>query len=262
MKSVGRKVIALGAALSAISMQFVVIAGPASATATCDPPLADNETKDTWAPSNETPYGIRAPITITTDATVCAGPSGWEPGFNSVWVGINSKDQSPARIAQIGFIGQYDASLGGVEYCRFWATGGGGVKPYGQCQVTNDYSRNFKVKVVEEGTQNTPAYELEDCPPGAWDQTCQVEDASEVQYQDALAYAVSEVDYHGCQIWELGSSSDHVNFGSSTYNIQGEPSYNGSWSTPSLNTSTPQSCTTKYESNFNSGYFGTWDYRN
>jgi hypothetical protein len=257
--------------LSALASAFLLLpvllpGGLASAsTPSCPANVASDFDDLQWYPTNPA-TGIRAPISIVKNTSACSQTNSNEEGFDAIWVAISNS----THISQIGFIGTYDPSLGGVQYCRFWAHNTGAVQTYGACDPQENQTVYFKVHATN--VSGTDEYAISDCGSDSSysDSGCTAEGYSSNLYSDAIATAASETDYGktACTVIEMGGVNNHVNFGTSTSTpLEEQATEGGSWGPKVMSQPSPI-CGADYEGNANTNgsgqdfKFGTWDARN
>ena len=225
--------------------------------ANCPANSAYDFVSNDWNPSNNDVEGIRAPIVLVTDAVTCSNSLG--EGFAAAYIAI--ENNAITKITQIGFSGDYDPSLGGTKYCRFWAIDSGVPNNYGTCSLTNNLQAFFKIHTWTLSGGST-VYRVEDCFGDSTYTSCTVENQSEAKYTSSWAFVAEETNYgqSACTVHILGSSSNHLNIGTGTSGIEGQVTQQGSWGTESL-TYDPPVCS-HYQGNPSNTRIGIWDDRN
>ncbi len=234
---------------------LVVAPTTAFAATACGGTQTPDDTLQGWLPAVGTPVpGIRAPITPILDAAPCKPTNGLPQSFTANWIGI--EQQKGSLLAQIGFVDDYDASMGGSLYCRFWATQNGvtNFHTYGSCAPPSGQAVYFLITTV------LGKYNIYDCGASATYSitACILKDASQGAFGSAEGVEVAENDYAKCVTVEMGGKSDHATIGSTAHPIQYQPTVAGSWTNNEPLTKNPPVCT-KYGYSFSQSVMNTWD---
>jgi hypothetical protein len=187
-----------------------------------------------------------------TDGLLCEN-SDWN-AFNADWIGI--QDPKVGQLAQIGFEHDFNASDVG-HYCRFWATGAGFPHDYDCGSDPDDTMVYFKI-VMYQNVQGGNYYDVLDCGTEGDFSNCTLENGTQVAFANPQAVVVSEQNYF-CTIEIMGSNSDRVYYGNSSWNVDGEDS--SGWAQRSWSFSPSGHCSNDYEGTSVSDGLRTWDSR-
>ncbi len=230
----------------------------AFAIPSCPSSKASDFVSEAWYPTDAVVAGIRAPVQLRTDGTVCSG--GPEPGFAATYVAINNTAGS--EIDQIGFIHVYDSSLGAGKYCRFWAIDGGGAHAYLCAHDSNDTYVYFQVIEFYDPDTRQNYYSAEDCGTVGGYDSCTSHNSSQQAFASAFAFVSAETDFGraACTVKIMGSASDEENIGNSSYAVEGEHHIGDSWGTKTM-IGSPGVCV-DYSGEFSNTALDTWDTRN
>ena len=106
-------------------------------------------------------------------------------------------------------------SNGNHTWCRFFAGDTGAVQQYDCGSSNNDTFVWFTIHPNPNGN-----YEIDDCGTSGGYSNCTMMWNNNTIYTSALGATDSETPL-GCEILELGSTSDQLNVGNSNYNVQG-----------------------------------------
>lgn len=177
-----------------------------------------------WLPTGSNhSFGIEAPITFRIGAAICNQTlSGGEPDQSSSWISIEPGDAS--KIVQMGFVQIIDIGApGNVENCSFWANGGGAVHAYA-CGTSGGTTKYFRITLDPQYAD----YNLEDCGTSGGYGSCASKNATQAEFSDAWSPIEAEVSFR-CQSQMMGSSSNNVDYGSSTYPLKGQYALGGSF---------------------------------
>jgi hypothetical protein len=253
----GRAALAAAVALVAgIVVNLVAYAPPALANPACQT-YRPNFASWTWTPSSNDVAGVRAPILIRTDGELC---SGGNQTFITAWIGI--QDQHSNGITQIGYDRHFNSS-GTAEHCRFWAIGTGSPHYY-DCET--DANDTFVFFRIEQYRANDGQlyYNVEDCGTEGDFNNCTIKSGTQPVYLAPQGSVASEVNYgdvqDGCPEQMLGSSSDPVLYGNSSWGLRGKNS--SGWAARSWAAGPTNGCSTDYRGATTSDGVKTWDSRN
>lgn len=224
---------------------------PAFALPSCPSSTAYDFASNAWYPSDGDVGGIRAPVNLRRDGSVCTG--GPQLGFAAGWIGI--ENSAGTSIAQIGFIHVYDPNLGVGKYCEFWAIDGGAAHLYNCGAWGDDALLHFMI------TKGTSYYNIQDCGSGSGYSNCTSKNATQSIYSSAFALVSAETNYgrSGCTVHIMGTSADPQVEGATGDPIQGK--HDGdAWGTKSLTASGP--VCSHYHQGAANAYNHAWDDRN
>lgn len=199
-----------------------------------------------WTRSDEAVYGVRAPVELRRDGSLCGTNS--DKPFAAAWIAI--QNQAATSIAQIGFIHHYNSSNEN-RWCRFWAIDGG-IPNFYDCSTSNGTYVYFRIK------QLSTYYNIEDCGTAGGYSNCTLKNDSQHAYTQPEGVVAAETDY-SCVIRIMGSASAPVHYGSSANPVEG---YVSSWGTRTWSRQTEGDCTSDYEGKQVTGGMVTWDSRN
>jgi hypothetical protein len=204
-----------------------------------------------WTPSNQDVEGVRAPINMRTDGLLCSNIH--QDPFAANWIAI--VQQNGSGITQIGFVHEPN-SQGQFVWCRFWAIGEGVSHDY-DCGVDpNNTFVYFRVQQYLSGL--SPFYKVEDCGTEGDFNHCTTMNGTQPAYADPASEVASETDF-GCEVYMLGSTSDAVQYGNSSWRLDGESS--SGWAPRTWSAFKPR-CTGDYSGTTISYGMRTWDTRN
>lgn len=257
-----RAVVNLGVVVTALGASLALGAGPAAASVNyCGTPdYYHSFYGQKWNASfGYLSTGLRAPVQLRTNSSVCVPPAGYEKDEASNWIGFEPGSQT--AVVQLGYIKLIDdASIGTVKTCRFWGTGAGNVHAYHCGDETAGDQVWFQITSQTKDGANGLYYYLQDCGTSGGYNNCVTKDISQPTWSDGLGFANSEVSY-SCQDKMAGSYTSAAHVGGNTYPIKGQTD-GGPWAIRSFNPYTYHPCSNSYHSNVSDQTLETWDERN
>jgi hypothetical protein len=212
----------------------------------------------TWTPAGNDVEGVRAPILIRLDGSLCANTT--HTAFATAWIAI--QDQNSQGITQIGYDRHFNSD-GSTSHCRFWAIGTGAPHYY-DCDDSNGTFVYFRIVQYLIGAN--PFYMVEDCgtASGGFNNNCTTENATQAAYAAPQGAVFSETDYgdslSGCPTQMLGDNTNPVLYGNSSWDLNGKNS--SGWATRGWVFNGPFGCSGDYKGETTFDGVGTWDSRN